>query len=59
MVLMSIRREKCYHRFGRLHCKFSFFDVVEQIQQIDVEAIEYVSHHWSGCVDGNVIGVLV
>ena len=34
-----------------------FIDVVEHLQHIDVEAIGYVSHHWSGCVDGNVIGV--
>ena len=38
--------------------QFIVVDVVEHLRQIDVEAIDYVSHHWSGCVDGNVIGVL-
>ena len=33
-------------------------DVVEQLRHIDVRAIDFVSHHWSGCVDGSVIGVL-
>ena len=28
------------------------------MRQIDVEAIDLVSHHWSECVDDNVIGVL-
>ena len=37
---------------------FVVVDVVEHLRQIYVEAIDYVSHHWSGCVDGNVIGVL-
>ena len=27
------------------------------MQQIEIEAIDYVSHHWTGCVDGNIIGV--
>ena len=37
----------------------SFFaDVVVHLRQIDVEAIDYVNHHWYGCVDGNAIGVL-
>ena len=35
-----------------------FFDVVEHLGQIYDVAIDYVIHHWSGCVDGNVIGVL-
>ena len=33
-------------------------DVVEHLRQIYAEAIDYVSHHWSGGVDGNVIGIL-
>ena len=28
------------------------------MRQIEIEANDRVSHHWSGCVDGNVIGVL-
>ena len=32
-------------------------DIVEHLRQIDVEAIDLVIHHLSGCVDGNVIGV--
>ena len=34
-----------------------FFDVVEHLRQIYVEAIDYVSHHWSRCIYRNVIGV--
>ena len=33
-------------------------DVVEYLRQIYVVAIDYVSHHRSVCIDGNVIGVL-
>ena len=32
-------------------------DVVEHLGQIYIEAIYYVSHDRSGCVDGNIIGV--
>ena len=28
------------------------------MRQIDVETIDWDSHHWSGCVGGNVIGLL-
>ena len=35
-----------------------FFNVVEHLRQVYVEAIDYVGHQWLGCVDGNVIGVL-
>ena len=38
--------------------QFFVVDVVEHLRQIYVEAIDYISHHRSGCVDGNVIGVL-
>ena len=36
---MSIWREKCYCRFGRLHCQFVVVDVVEHLRQVYVEAI--------------------
>ena len=39
-------------------CQFFVFDVVEHLRQVYVEAIDLVSHRRSGCVDGNVIGVL-
>ena len=35
-----------------------FFDVVEHLRQAYVEAIDYITHHRSGYVDGNVIGML-
>ena len=28
------------------------------LRQIDVETIDKVGHHWSGCVDGNAISIL-
>ena len=58
LVDVSIAREdQKYCRFGHSHCQF-YFDVVEHMRQIDVEAIDLVSHHCSGCADGHVIGVL-
>ena len=37
---------------------FVVVNVVEHLPQIYVEAIDLVSHHRFGCVDGNVIGIL-
>ena len=34
------------------------FVLLVHLREIYVEAIDWVSHHWSGCVDGNVIDVL-
>ena len=58
MLFVSIWREKCCCKFDRLYCQFFVADVVEHLRQLYVAAIDYVSHHWSGCGDGNVIGVL-
>ena len=48
------RREKCYCIFGRWHCQFYVVDVVENLRQMLRPLID----HWSGCFDGNVIGII-
>ena len=58
VVFVSFWYEKCYCRFVRFQYQFVVVDVVAHLRRIYVEAIDLVSHHWSGCVDVNVIGVL-
>ena len=39
-----------------LTLSFCVVDAVDHLRQIYVEAIDYVSHHCTGCVDGDFIG---
>ena len=53
---MSIWHGMCFCDFA-VDTEFYVVDIVEHLRQIDVEAIDYFSHHRSRCVDGNAIGV--
>ena len=46
------------HYYYYYYSQFFVVDVVEHLRQIDVDAVDYVSNKCTGCVNGNVIGVL-
>ena len=55
MVLVCIWRKSFTVYLADDIVNFFIVDVVEHLRQIDIVAIDSVSHHWSGCVDGDVI----